>query len=291
MVKVLVVEDDPDAREDLEWAVRGPGREVVTAGSAREAIEQIILNKFHVVVTDLQMERPKAGLEILQAAKEKNVDTQVIVVTAFARPAISVDALRLGAADFLERNTPGTDFLSMLRARVNLALRDAEDPSKRAPLGKAAILGIPVERDDWPEVFVVMPFTAELKAVYDDHISRVISKLRLRIGRGDDVFGAGSIMKDIWSAIHAAQVVVADCTGRNANVFYEIGLAHAIGKDTILISQSLDDIPFDLRHLRIILYKYTPPGMDAFEKALKAAILQTGIIKSTQGRPSSAGAS
>jgi hypothetical protein len=75
-------------------------------------------------------------------------------------------------------------------------------------------------------------------------------------------------MRDIWSAIHAARIVVADCTGRNPNVFYEIGLAHAIGRYTILISQSIDDVPFDLRHLRIILYEYTPRGMEKFEKAL-----------------------
>ena len=79
-------------------------------------------------------------------------------------------------------------------------------------------------------------------------------------------------MKDVWSAIHAAQVIVADCTGRNPNVFYEIGLAHAIGRHTVLISQSIDDIPFDLRHLRIIAYEYTPRGMKAFANTLVETI-------------------
>jgi hypothetical protein len=55
-------------------------------------------------------------------------------------------------------------------------------------------------------------------------------------------------------------------------VFYEIGLAHAIGKETILILRSLADVPFDLRHLRFIVYKYTPPGMKAFETALVNAV-------------------
>src|SRR5271165_3195093 len=114
-----------------------------------------------------------------------------------------------------------------------------------------------------------MPFTAALRPVYKNHIKKVVSRFKLRTGRADDFFGTNSIMRDIWSAIHAARVVVADCTGRNPNVFYEIGLAHAIGKQTILISQSRDDIPFDIQHLRTIHYEYTAPGMKAFERTLR----------------------
>ena len=51
-----------------------------------------------------------------------------------------------------------------------------------------------------------------------------------------------------------SSVVVCDLTGKNANVFYEAGIAHSLGKDVILITQSADDVPFDLRHLRYIPY-------------------------------------
>jgi hypothetical protein len=139
---------------------------------------------------------------------------------------------------------------------------------------KSAVLGLPRGGREWPEIFVLMPFTAELRPVYE-HIMMLASKLSLRIGRADDFFGTSSILKDIWSAIHGARVVVADCTGRNPNVFYEIGLAHAIGRHTILISQSFDDVPFDLRHLQIIEYKYTPPGMEAFEKAFEKVLRES----------------
>lgn len=138
-----------------------------------------------------------------------------------------------------------------------------------------AILGPPAQKGDWPEVFVLMPFDDALQPVYEDHIKEVVSNLGLRIDKADNFFGTGSIMKDVWSAIHAARIVVADCTGRNPNVFYEIGLAHAIGKHTILIAQSLDDIPFDLQHLRTIHYEYTAPGMKTFEKALLETIRKT----------------
>lgn len=124
----------------------------------------------------------------------------------------------------------------------------------------------------WPTVFVLMPFSDVLKPVYEDHISKVIESLKLDVARADDFFTNGSIMADVWSALNHAAIVIADCTGRNPNVFYEIGIAHALGKETILISQSIDDIPFDLRHLRVIVYSYDPRGMKGFEAALRSTV-------------------
>lgn len=125
---------------------------------------------------------------------------------------------------------------------------------------------------EWIDVFVLMPFAEELRPVYEDHIKGVTKRLKLEVARSDDFFTNGSIMADIWSAINHAALVIADCTGRNPNVFYEIGLAHAIGKSTVLITQSIDDIPFDLRHLRTIIYQFNPRGMKQFEKTLEKTI-------------------
>jgi len=167
------------------------------------------------------------------------------------------------------------------------ALRETVFETRRE---KSVIFGPPRQNYRWPQVFVLMPFSVELKPIYENHIKKTVSELKLRVGRADDFFGAGPIMQDIWSAIHAARIVVADCTGRNPNVFYEIGLAHAIGRHTILISQSLDDIPFDLRHLRIILYQYTPPGMTKFEEDLIKTIKESKELNSSQARSDSASA-
>ena len=84
-------------------------------------------------------------------------------------------------------------------------------------------------------------------------------------------------MSDIWNAIYDARLIIADCTNRNPNVFYEIGVAHAIGQKVILITQNKDDVPFDLRHLRFIDYEYTPRGMREFESRLKQTI-QTELL-------------
>jgi hypothetical protein len=142
------------------------------------------------------------------------------------------------------------------------------------------IFGAPVQRGSLPQVFVLMPFAPKHRPIYTDHISVVCKNLGLSVGRADDFFSTGSIMADVWSAINFATVLIADCTDRNPNVFYEIGVAHTVGKDTILISQSLDDIPFDLRHLRTIIFEYTPPGMIQFEKTLSSTLWPFSKVRS-----------
>jgi hypothetical protein len=122
------------------------------------------------------------------------------------------------------------------------------------------------------DILVFMPFTDVLRPVYDDHLKAVAANLGQTIKRGDDFFTTKQVIGDIWTALLETKLVIADCTGRNPNVFYEIGLAHVVGKPTILITQNRDDVPFDLRHLRYIEYELTPRGMKRFEKELEQTI-------------------
>ena len=134
------------------------------------------------------------------------------------------------------------------------------------------LFGRPSQPPTPAEVFVVMPFAHEVKTVYEDHVKAVTQRLGLTAVRADDFFAANSIISDVWNAINQAQILIADCTGRNPNVFYELGIAHTLGKPVILIAQSVDDIPFDIRHIRIILYNFTPQGMRDFESAMAATL-------------------
>lgn len=134
-----------------------------------------------------------------------------------------------------------------------------------------SIFGMPNKKYTY-DLFVLMPFVSNLKPVYDDHIKKVSKTLNLSIARADDFFSQDSIMYEVWSAITQASILIADCTGKNPNVFYEIGIAHTIGKPVILITQNQDDVPFDLRHRRYIQYDYTPAGMIKFENTLTTTI-------------------
>ncbi|HEY6374486.1 MAG TPA: hypothetical protein VIX90_03060 [Edaphobacter sp.] len=74
-----------------------------------------------------------------------------------------------------------------------------------------------------------------------------------------DIFGTGKIIDQIWRGINAAKVLVAELTTRNANVLYELGLAHALKKPVVLVSSNQPDVPFDLKHIRVIYYDVTDP--------------------------------
>jgi len=131
MVKILVVDDETMLRDQLQRAAEGKGRDVVGAESGEQATDMIQRNVFDVIVTDLKMETDEAGLEVLKAAKEKDIFTQVIVITSYGTPEISVRTMRLGAFDYLERNAPDTDALEMVRHKIKLALEFREAKLKK----------------------------------------------------------------------------------------------------------------------------------------------------------------
>lgn len=115
--------------------------------------------------------------------------------------------------------------------------------------------------------FVLMPFREELQPVYEDHIVKVCESLGITVTRADQIFSVRPIMEDILESVLTARFIIGDLTDRNPNVFYEIGICHALGKKVILITQE-SDVPFDLMHLRHIKYSYTPRGIEIFEEAL-----------------------
>lgn len=140
------------------------------------------------------------------------------------------------------------------------------------PIYVTPTLGRPKPNKDAAQVFVAMPFRDELLPVYQDHILTVTNRIGLSCRRGDDFSNINRVMDDVWTAIFNSQICIADCTGKNANVFYELGLAHTLGKKAILISQSESDVPFNIKDRRVILYEFTPRGMSEFEDKLERTI-------------------
>jgi len=120
--------------------------------------------------------------------------------------------------------------------------------------------------------FVLMPFDAALQPLYDDHIRGIVEGAGLRCERADEIRGTTLITWDIWERINRARFLIADLTNQNSNVFYELGLAHALSKDVILLTQSMDYVPFDLKTIRCLCYEFTPRGTRKLERDLAATI-------------------
>jgi len=142
------------------------------------------------------------------------------------------------------------------------------------PLQVYPAFGDPISFDDkrWADVFVIMPFRDDLKVVYDSAIKPAVEACDLTVRRGDDFYSDERIMDEVWTAVYRSKLCIADCTGANANVFYELGMAHTLGKASILITSTLDDIPFDVRDRRIIVYENTADGLAELHKTLQKTI-------------------
>lgn len=123
---------------------------------------------------------------------------------------------------------------------------------------------------------VLMPFKEPFDSYYLSIIKPAVTAARLRPVRGDSLFRPSPIMSDIWQMVQEAKVVVADLTEKNANVFYELGLAHAIGKPVVLVAETLADVPFDLQSLRVLVYDKNDPAWGAdLRSGIRASLGET----------------
>jgi hypothetical protein len=116
-------------------------------------------------------------------------------------------------------------------------------------------------------VFVLMPFSEPWSDRVWEKIKGIIESKSLRAERADNRYGF-IITEDIWTGIMEARLIICDTTGWNPNVFYELGIAHTLGKPVILLTQPTHHLPFDTQGLRHLLYTDNPDGMRKLEEEL-----------------------
>ena len=117
--------------------------------------------------------------------------------------------------------------------------------------------------------FVLMPFNPRFDDIYEKYIKPTLQKNFNKVKRADDIFTSTSIVDDIWKHINKAKLIVADVTGKNPNVFYELGLTHSLSKDFIILTQSENDIPFDIKHIRHVRYSDKEGEWERFQERLQ----------------------
>lgn len=109
-------------------------------------------------------------------------------------------------------------------------------------------------------VAVMMPFRKEFSSVHDG-IKQACLAAGFRCIRVDNIWEESTVIQDIFNLIFRANVVVVDFTSKNPNVMYETGIAHTLGKIVIPISQSMEDVPFDIAHHRVLKYLPNSEGV------------------------------
>lgn len=122
-------------------------------------------------------------------------------------------------------------------------------------------------------VALMMPFNASFAETHEA-IRSACSSAGYRCLRVDDIWEESSVIQDVFNLIFRANVVIVDFTGKNPNVMYETGIAHTLGKHVVPISQSLDDVPFDINHHRILKYLPNSEGLAAMQGKLADKLRQ-----------------
>jgi len=120
-----------------------------------------------------------------------------------------------------------------------------------------------------PKAFVIMPFDSEFIPIYKQLIKPALEEAGYDVRRADSFFDQVNILRDIVRGIAEAGLVVAELTIPNPNVYYELGLCHGLKIPAILIAQSMDEIPFDLRSYRILIYSTLFDQVNQLEQSLK----------------------
>jgi hypothetical protein len=120
-----------------------------------------------------------------------------------------------------------------------------------------------------PRAFVAMEFSEPFNTFYHEVISRQADAAGFDVRRIDERAGPGVIFQDIQREIEQAEIVIAEITPANPNVFYELGYAHALGKPTILLARRESQLPFDIQSYRVVFYNDTIGGKPEVERSLR----------------------
>jgi hypothetical protein len=120
-----------------------------------------------------------------------------------------------------------------------------------------------------PKIFVVMQYGEPYDSLYREVVQPVCAERGYEAYRADDVSKPGLILEDIIRGIRECYAIVAEVTPVNANVFYELGYAHALEKPTILLAERGAPLPFDITGYRRIAYDNTISGKSSVESALR----------------------
>lgn len=124
MGKLLVVDDEDDVRLSLQRRLKREGHEVNIGASQAEGIQAVeeAVEPFDVVITDMLMEEPNSGVEVLKATLARDVFTEVLILTAYGNVANAVECMKMGAFDYVEKNIPGVDVYELICIKVEQAM-------------------------------------------------------------------------------------------------------------------------------------------------------------------------
>jgi CheY-like chemotaxis protein len=227
--KVLIIDDEEDFVKECSEHLTLSGYICDISFIAEDGYEKLVSKMYDIVICDVLIPfrgQKEGGILLAQEFSEKYPTSSIILVSQY----VTARWIRMlsGSSNFvfIEKNDT---FFDDLDTEIN-----------RIILTKYC--------------FVCMPFNDVFDDIYNVGIKPVVQELGFKCERADEIQDNRGIIDNIYERINKAHIIIGDMTGQNANVYYEIGYAHALKKEVILIAQKVEDIPFDLRGFNHIIY-------------------------------------
>jgi hypothetical protein len=164
---------------------------------------------------------------------------------------VGVAAVRAGISDFVRKE--GAGWQKMLLEAVERGVK-ATAPSRRSAT-----------------CFAIMPFGGDFDKTYFSIWKKAAARAGFILYRNDEGPGGPPILREIRAALKNAKVAIADTTGLNANVMYELGLAHGMRVRTLIVTQNVGELPRDVSHLHCLHYR---PADPAWPKQLEEGLVR-----------------
>jgi ActR/RegA family two-component response regulator len=258
-IPVLVLDDEEGIRKDLSRYLTKEGYEVITAETIHEANEIIQIQKIDFAVIDLKLDYRSeyGGIKVIENINKIQPRTKTIVLSGYKKNSeLEKQLEKVTYYGYVPKGGPVNYIKAVIKELSDLR---AEPPKRKC--------------------FVIMPFSAtksctadQWSDIFENAIKPAVesSGYDYECSKADLVIG--NIIRDILDNLNKADIVIADMTDKNPNVFYELGVRHTLRNGTILITQDMEDVPFDLRHYATIQYEWTTKkGKDEFNKRIKEA--------------------
>ncbi|MEW6404495.1 MAG: response regulator [Chloroflexota bacterium] len=257
---ILVLDDEEGIRRDLSKYLERDGYDVCIAKTIHEANEIIQLQKIDFAIIDLKIDYNSdyGGIKVIENINKLQPRAKTIVLSAYEKNRETEN--QLDKVTYYGYVPKGGE-TNYIRAVISELKRLKAKPPRR-------------------KCFVIMPFSSTKSCTEGQWLDIFENMIKPAVeGSGFDYecFRAslkiGNIIRDILDNLNKADIVIADMTDQNPNVFYELGVRHALRNATILVAQELHHVPFDLRHYAAILYDWTTQkGKEEFKNRITSAI-------------------
>lgn len=227
--RILIVDDDQNFAQSCSEYLTVVGYNSDTCSGAEDAYQMLNTTMYDIVICDIVMPfrgQREGGLLLARNLTERYPTSSIILCSGL----VTEDWITmLGDLRNFEFVAKASDYLRELKEAIQKIV-------------------------DAKYCFVCIPFKEQFDDIYELGIKPVMEELGFACERCDEIQHNKGILEVIYERIRKAHIVIGDMTGLNPNVYYEIGYAHALNKQVVLLTQEIQDIPFDLRGYNHINY-------------------------------------